>query len=47
MSAIKFIQEGGFFMYPILLVLFLGLGIVIERLLYLTKVVSSFMAASF
>ncbi len=41
MSIIKFIQEGGFFMYPILLVLFLGLGIVIERTLYLTKVVSS------
>lgn len=41
MSVIKFIQEGGFFMYPILLVLFLGVGIAIERLLYLTKVVNS------
>lgn len=41
MSVIKFIQDGGFFMYPILLVLFLGLGIVIERALYLTKVVST------
>lgn len=39
MSVIKFIQEGGFFMYPILLVLFLGIGIVIERALYLSKVV--------
>lgn len=41
MAIIKFIQDGGFFMYPILLVLFLGLGIVIERTLYLTKVVST------
>ncbi|MGH8493382.1 MAG: MotA/TolQ/ExbB proton channel family protein [Moraxellaceae bacterium] len=41
MSIIKFIQEGGFFMYPILLVLFLGFGIVIERALYLAKVVST------
>lgn len=41
MSVIKFIQDGGFFMYPILLILFLGLGIVIERALYLAKVVST------
>lgn len=41
MSVIKFIQDGGFFMYPILLVLFLGLGIVLERAIYLTKVVSN------
>lgn len=41
MFVIKFIQEGGFFMYPILLVLFLGLGITLERLLYLVKVVST------
>lgn len=41
MSIIKFIQDGGFFMYPILLVMFLGLGIVIERALYLAKVVST------
>jgi biopolymer transport protein ExbB len=31
MSAIKFIQDGGFFMYPILLIMFVGLGIAIER----------------
>ncbi len=41
MSIIKFIQDGGFFMYPILLVMFLGLGIVIERALYLAKVVAT------
>lgn len=41
MFAVKFIQEGGFFMYPILLVLFLGMGIAIERFLYLTRVVST------
>ncbi|MFN3586034.1 MAG: MotA/TolQ/ExbB proton channel family protein [Moraxellaceae bacterium] len=41
MFVIKFIQEGGFFMYPILLVLLLGLGIVVERALYLAKVVAS------
>ncbi len=41
MSMIKFIQDGGFFMYPILLVMFLGLGIVIERALYLAKVVAT------
>lgn len=32
---ISFIQDGGFFMYPILVVLAIGLGIVIERVLYL------------
>jgi len=41
MFVIKFIQDGGFFMYPILLVLLLGLGIVVERALYLAKVVAS------
>lgn len=41
MSVIKFIQDGGFFMYPILLILFLGLGIVIERAIYLAKVVGT------
>lgn len=41
MFVIKFIQEGGFFMYPILLVLCVGLGIVIERFLYLTRVVNT------
>ena len=37
MFVIEFIQNGGFFMYPILLILFLGMGIVIERALYLAK----------
>lgn len=32
---ISFIQDGGFFMYPILVVLAIGLGIVLERVLYL------------
>jgi biopolymer transport protein ExbB len=34
-TSISFIQDGGFFMYPILIVLAIGLGIVIERVLYL------------
>lgn len=34
-TSISFIQDGGFFMYPILIVLAVGLGIVIERVLYL------------
>lgn len=34
-SFVAFMQEGGFFMYPILLVLALGLAIGIERFLYL------------
>lgn len=38
MLVIEFIQDGGFFMYPILLVLIIGLAIVIERLIYLGKV---------
>lgn len=39
-TSISFIQDGGFFMYPILIVLAIGLGIVLERVLYLqaTKV---------
>ncbi|MGO8754153.1 MAG: MotA/TolQ/ExbB proton channel family protein [Gallionellaceae bacterium] len=36
-SVVGFMQEGGFFMYPILLVLTLGLAIAIERFLYLTS----------
>ncbi len=36
-SFANFMQEGGFFMYPILLVLTIGLAIAIERFLYLTS----------
>lgn len=35
---IRFIQDGGFFMYPILLILFIGMGIVIERVMFLSRV---------
>lgn len=38
MSVIKFIQDGGFFMYPILLIMFIGLGIAIERIIFLNRV---------
>lgn len=38
MDFIKFIQDGGFFMYPILLVGVLGIAIVIERLVFLNRV---------
>ncbi|HNG47292.1 MAG TPA: MotA/TolQ/ExbB proton channel family protein [Agitococcus sp.] len=38
MSVIKFIQDGGFFMYPILLIMFIGLGIAIERIMFLSRV---------
>lgn len=37
MELVKFFQSGGFFMYPILVVLALGLAIVVERYLYLKK----------
>jgi biopolymer transport protein ExbB len=36
-----FMQEGGFFMYPILLVLALGLAIALERFLYLSSTKTS------
>lgn len=36
MELVKFFQEGGSFMYPILIVLALGLAIAIERFLYIT-----------
>lgn len=36
-SAIRFFQDGGFFMYPILGVLALGLAISIERYIYLSN----------
>ena len=34
-TSIKFIQDGGFFMYPILIVLALGLALSLERIIYL------------
>jgi biopolymer transport protein ExbB len=40
-SFVNFMQEGGFFMYPILLILVLGLGIALERFLYLTNTKNS------
>jgi biopolymer transport protein ExbB len=36
-TVVKFFQEGGLFMYPIVLVLGLGLAIAIERWVYLTR----------
>src|SRR3569832_1908349 len=33
----RIMQEGGFFMYPILLVLALGLAIAVERFIYLNN----------
>lgn len=35
-TAIRFFQEGGFFMYPIAIVLLLGLIVALERYVYLT-----------
>ena len=35
-AVVNFFQEGGMFMYPILLVLALGIAIAIERYMYLT-----------
>jgi biopolymer transport protein ExbB len=40
-SFVNFMQEGGFFMYPILLILVLGLAIALERFLYLSNTKSS------
>jgi biopolymer transport protein ExbB len=37
MEIVKFFQTGGAFMYPILLVLALGLAIAIERFIYITQ----------
>lgn len=37
-EVIRFIQDGGFFMYPILLIMFIGLGISIERIMFLKRV---------
>ena len=39
-SIIRFFQMGGFFMYPILLVLAVGIAIAVERWLHLKKVMS-------
>ena len=39
METVKFFQEGGAFMYPILAVLALGLAIALERFLYITNTV--------
>jgi len=36
-TIVKFFQEGGFFMYPIALVLAVGVAIALERWLYLTR----------
>jgi biopolymer transport protein ExbB len=36
-SIVRFMQDGGFFMYPILLILALGFAIAIERFLYLSN----------
>lgn len=36
--AIQFVQDGGTFMYPIILVGFIGIAIIIERALYLSAV---------
>lgn len=40
-TIVRFMQEGGAFMYPIALVLLLGLAIAIERWVYLTSVRAS------
>ncbi len=37
MEVVKFFQTGGPFMYPILIVLAVGLGIALERLLYIVR----------
>jgi biopolymer transport protein ExbB/TolQ len=41
MWAIRFIQDGGFFMYPILLIMLIGFGIAIERFMFLNRVKAS------
>ncbi len=40
-TIVGFFQSGGFFMYPIMLILALGLAIAIERYVYLTMAKSS------
>ncbi|MET0357241.1 MAG: MotA/TolQ/ExbB proton channel family protein [Cellvibrio sp.] len=41
MDLIKFFQAGGFFMYPIILVIAIGVAIAIERFIYLIRVTAS------
>lgn len=41
MDLIKFFQAGGFFMYPIVLVIAVGIAISIERFIYLIRVTNS------
>ncbi len=38
---IRFVQEGGFFMYPTLLIMLIGMGIAIERFMFLNRAKSS------
>ncbi|MGB1092371.1 MAG: MotA/TolQ/ExbB proton channel family protein [Oceanobacter sp.] len=40
-SIVRFFQEGGVFMYPIAIIMAIGLAIALERLLFLTKEKSS------
>lgn len=40
-SIVRFFQEGGVFMYPIAIIMAVGIAIALERLLYLTKEKSS------
>jgi len=40
MELIKFFQTGGIFMYPIIIVMAIGIAISIERFIYLTKTVN-------
>jgi len=41
MSAIRFIQEGGFFMYPTLIIMLIGFGMAIERILFFIRIKAS------
>jgi biopolymer transport protein ExbB/TolQ len=40
-TIVKFFQEGGFFMYPIALVMAVGLAVAIERYVYLSRATST------
>jgi biopolymer transport protein ExbB len=40
-TIVKFFQEGGFFMYPIALVMAIGLAVAIERYIYLSRATST------
>ncbi len=39
MQLVQFLQQGGIFMYPILIVMAIGIAISIERFIYLQKTV--------